>query len=329
MKFTDGAWLMQPGVRAAYATEGFDASFANGTLELCAPTRHIRHHSDTLEGSILAVKLSSPLEDVIRVRVEHFTGAAARDPDFEVANSNVSLKHSIAPEMASLTSGALSARVNRQNWSVEFVANGRTLTRSPSRGMGFMRTENARNFMVEQLTLGVGKNVYGLGERFTAFVKNGQSVDIWNQDGGTGSDQAYMNIPFYLTNQGYAVFVNQPERVEFVVASEKVSRVQFSVAGESLEYFLIYGATPKEILGKYTALTGRPALPPAWTFGLWLSTSFTTNYDEATVNGFLDGMRDRDLPLSVFHFDCFWMRAFHWCDFEWNPAVFPEWWARC
>jgi alpha-D-xyloside xylohydrolase len=96
------------------------------------------------------------------------------------------------------------------------------------------------------------------------------------------------------------------------------------VAGESLEYFLIYGASPKEILEKYTALTGRPALPPAWTFGLWLSTSFTTNYDEATVNSFLDGMQQRDLPLSVFHFDCFWMRAFHWCDFEWDPAVFPD-----
>ncbi len=324
MKFTDGAWMMQPGVRAAYPAEGFDASFTNGTLELCAPTRHIRHRGDTLEGPILAVKLSSPLADVIRVRLEHFTGVAVLGPHFEVADSSVSLEHSIAPEMASLTSGALTARVNRQNWSVEFVANAQVLTRSPSRGMGLMRSEHTGNFMVEQLTLGVGENVYGLGERFTAFVKNGQSVEIWNRDGGTGSDQAYKNIPFYLTNCGYGVFVNQPERVEFEVATEKVSRVQFSVAGESLEYFLIYGATPKEILEKYTVLTGRPALPPAWTFGLWLSTSFTTNYDEATVNGFLDGMQTRDLPLSVFHFDCFWMRAFHWCDFEWDPAVFPD-----
>ena len=192
MKFTDGAWLMQPGVRAAYATEGFDASFTNGTLELCAPTRHIRHRGDTLEGPILAVKLSSPLADVIRVRVEHFTGAAAPGPDFAVASSSVNLEHVITPEMASLTSGALTARVNRQNWSIEFVANDQVLTRSPSRGMGFIRSEKAGNFMVDQLTLGVGENVYGLGERFTAFVKNGQHINIWNQDGGTGS-QAQVN----------------------------------------------------------------------------------------------------------------------------------------
>ena len=70
--------------------------------------------------------------------------------------------------------------------------------------------------------------------------------------------------------------------------------MQFSVAGQALEYFVIYGPTPKDSWRNYTALTGRPALPPAWSFGLWLSTSFTTDYDEATVTGFIDGMAERD-----------------------------------
>ena len=100
--------------------------------------------------------------------------------------------------------------------------------------------------------------------------------------------------------------------------------MQFSVPGESLDYFVIYGPTPKEVLERYTALTGRPALPPAWSFGLWLTTSFTTDYDEATVTGFIEGMAERDLPLHVFHFDCFWMKEFHWCDFEWDQRVFPD-----
>jgi len=178
--------------------------------------------------------------------------------------------------------------------------------------------------MHEQLSLGVGETVYGLGERFTPFIRNGQVVDIWNKDGGTSSEQAYKNIPFYLTNRGYGVFVNHPEHVSFEVASEKVSRVQFSVPGEMLDYLLIYGPTPKEILQRYTALTGRPALPPAWSFGLWLSTSFTTDYDEATVNQMLDGMQERDIPVHVFHFDCFWMKEFNWCDFKWDSHTFPD-----
>jgi alpha-D-xyloside xylohydrolase len=324
MKFTDGTWMMRPGVRAAYPAEVFEAQAKDGVLELLAPTRHIKHRGDTLEGPVLTVRVSSPLADVIRVRVRHFTGALELGPHFEIHDQDTQPSITVDENMATLTSGLLTAKINRQNWNLEFLVNNQVITRSPSRGMGFIRTDDAGTFMHEQLTLGVGELVYGLGERFTSFVKNGQSVEIWNRDGGTGGDQAYKNVPFYLTNRGYGIFVNQPERVEFEVASEKVSRVQFSVAGESLEYFVIYGPSPKVILEKYTALTGRPALPPAWTFGLWLSTSFTTNYDEATVTSFLDGMLERDLPLSVFHFDCFWMRAFHWCDFEWDPAVFPD-----
>ncbi|MDM7180910.1 TIM-barrel domain-containing protein, partial [Klebsiella quasipneumoniae] len=43
-----------------------------------------------------------------------------------------------------------------------------------------------------------------------------------------------------------------------------------------------------------------------------------------TVNSFIDGMAERHLPLHVFHFDCFWMKAFQWCDFEWDPLTFPD-----
>jgi alpha-D-xyloside xylohydrolase len=179
-------------------------------------------------------------------------------------------------------------------------------------------------YLVNQLSLGVGELVYGLGERFGPLIKNGQTVDIWNADGGTSSEQSYKNVPFYLTNRGYGIFVNHPEHVSFEVGSESVEQVQFSVAGEALEYFVVYGPTPAEILDRYTQLTGRPAQVPAWSYGLWLSTSFTTDYDEATVGHFVDGMAERDLPLSVFHFDCFWMREFNWTDFEWDPRVFPD-----
>ena len=93
---------------------------------------------------------------------------------------------------------------------------------------------------------------------------------------------------------------------------------------EELEFFIIYGPTPKEIIEKYTALTGRPALPPEWSFGLWLTTSFTTNYDEDTVTGFIEGFRQRQIPLQVFHFDCFWMKGFEWCNFLWDKDMFPD-----
>src|SRR5687768_12323838 len=71
----------------------------------------------------------------------------------------------------------------------------------------------------------------------------GQSIKVWNQDGGTSSDQAYKCVPFYITNRGYGVFINHPGEVEVEVGAEKVSRVGISVADAVLEYFVIYGAT--------------------------------------------------------------------------------------
>lgn len=91
-----------------------------------------------------------------------------------------------------------------------------------------------------------------------------------------------------------------------------------------MEYFIVGGKTLKDVLDNYTKLTGKPALPPAWSFGLWLTTSFTTDYDEATVNSFIEGMAERNIPLHVFHFDCFWMKEYEWCNFEWDADMFPD-----
>jgi alpha-D-xyloside xylohydrolase len=325
MKFTDGHWLTRPGVTPHYAVHAYEVEAAPDALTIYAPTQRLHGRAGTTDQPLLTVHLSSPMENVIRVHLYHHVGGGPAKPQF-------ALKPQPAPDVAvrdeeaaaTLTSGQLTARVEKAgDWRLSFADAEHEITHSGPRAMAYVDTPEGR-YVHEQLALGVGEYVYGLGERFTAFVKNGQAVDMWNADAGTSSEQAYKNVPFYLTNRGYGVFVNHPGKVSFEVASETVERVQFSVPGESLEYFLIYGPTPKEVLARYTALTGRPALPPAWSFGLWLSTSFTTDYDEGTVTGFVQGMADRDLPVHVFHFDCFWMRAFHWCNFEWDERVFPD-----
>ena len=324
MKFTDGQWLLLPGVSAHYAAEAHTITPTGNRLVIHAPVRPIKHRGDTLQGPLLTITFSSPLPGIIRVRIEHFTGGPVRGPFIPlVPQGDAEVTINDAADAVALTSGGLTARIKKPGWEVTFEADGRVLTRSGGRGIGYVQTPGG-NHVHEQLSLGVGECVYGLGEHFTAFVKNGQVVDCINKDGGTASEQAYKNVPFYLTNRGYGVLVNECGPVSFEVASEKVARVQFSLPGESLEYFVIHGPTPKEILRQLTALTGRPALPPRWSFGLWLSTSFTTNYDEATVTSFLDGMKQRGLPLHVFHFDCFWMREFDWTNFEWDPRVFPD-----
>ncbi|MEY8712582.1 alpha-xylosidase [Mangrovibacter phragmitis] len=327
MKISDGNWLIQPGLALIHPLQVFEAQQQGNELVVYAAPRDVRERAWQLDTPLFTLRFFSPQTGIIGVRIEHFQGGVARGPDYPLqADSSTPVTIENNETCAMLTSGNLSVRVSKgEFWALDFLRDGERITGSQVKNNGYVQDANSgKNYMFERLDLGVGETVYGLGERFTALVRNGQSVETWNRDGGTSTEQAYKNIPFWLTNKGYGVLVNHPENVSFEVGSEKVSKVQFSVEGEYLEYFVIDGPTPKAVLDRYTRFTGRPALPPAWSFGLWLTTSFTTNYDEATVNRFIDGMAERQLPLHVFHFDCFWMKAFQWCDFEWDPATFPD-----
>lgn len=327
MKFTNGYWLIRPNFQMQYATQAVRVEKRPDALHVLSACRPIHHRGDTLDGGTLDVTFTAPRENIIRVTVTHFAGKRDNAPHFETYEEPVNAVIEENDETVSFTSGKLTARVQKgENWRVDYVAeDGRVLTSSAFRGMGrALDKDTGKTYMSDSLRLDVGECVYGLGERFAAYVKNGQSIDMWNADGGTASEQTYKNIPFYMTNRGYGVFVEDTSDVSFEVASEKVERVQFSAEGETIVYDVIYGGTPKTVLDGYTALTGRPALMPAWSFGLWLSTSFTTNYDEKTATSFIQGMADRDIPLSVFHFDCFWMKGFNWCDFTWDEETFPD-----
>lgn len=327
MKFTNGYWLIRPNFQMQYATQAVRVEKRPDALHVLSACRPIHHRGDTLDGGTLDVTFTAPRENIIRVTVTHFAGKRDNAPHFETYEEPVNAVIEENDETVSFTSGKLTARVQKgENWRVDYVAeDGRVLTSSAFRGMGrALDKDTGKTYMSDSLMLDVGECVYGLGERFAAYVKNGQSIDMWNADGGTASEQTYKNIPFYMTNRGYGVFVEDTSDVSFEVASEKVEQVQFSAEGETIVYDVIYGGTPKAVLDGYTALTGRPALMPAWSFGLWLSTSFTTNYDEKTATSFIQGMADRDIPLSVFHFDCFWMKGFNWCDFTWDEETFPD-----
>jgi alpha-D-xyloside xylohydrolase len=326
VKFTDGFWRNRPGISVYNACRVYNYQIDEKFITAFLPHFEVQNRGQTLTGPNLTLKLSSPLSGVIRVQVWHYQGGTDRGPAFELAAPPApDVEIADGAGHVVLKSGALEARLSKGNaWDLSFFDDGRPLTNSRSKNLGYVVDRNGRAYMKDQLALGVGDCVYGLGERFTAFVKNGQVVESWNADGGTSSELAYKNVPFYLCSRGYGVFVNDPGRISFEVASEKVSRVCFSTPGEYLDYCVILGPHPKQVLERYTALTGRPALPPAWSFGLWLTTSFITDYDEATVTGFIDGMAERGIPLSVFHFDCFWMKEYHWCDFEWDKRWFPD-----
>ncbi|WP_457395699.1 hypothetical protein, partial [Roseateles sp. P5_E1] len=173
MKFTDGQWMHQPGVAAHYAAEAYAIEVHEDRLVVLATTRPIKHRGDTLQGPTLTVTLSSPLPGVIRVSVEHYAASSA--PRLHIPMPGAG-KHPVQIDngdtQATLTSGAISVDVKKgEGWSLTFREGDRVLTKSDWRGLGFIQWAGkdglVRHHVHDQLSLGVGENVYGLGERFT------------------------------------------------------------------------------------------------------------------------------------------------------------------
>lgn len=335
MKFSNGHWLLKEGHECFGAQEVYFTKIEEKKVTICAPTHQISNRGDTLGGVNLTLVITSPAPEIIRLQTYHYLGSLRKGPDFDLnLKETIPLKVTETEELISIQSGTLTLEITKKSFSMIYKRDGKAISKSKTKGLALMKTcwrghaydkgDTEDTYMRQELSISIGELFYGLGERFSPFVKNGQSIEIWNEDGGTSTEQSYKNIPFVLSNKGYGIFVNHTEKVHFEIATEKVTKIAFGVTGGYLDYYLINGPTLKDTLVHFTDLTGKPGLPAPWTFGLWLSTSFTTNYDEKTVMSFIDGMLDRRIPLRTFHFDCFWMKEFHWSDFLWDERVFPD-----
>lgn len=346
MKFADGFWLNQRGYEVNYANQAYEVHpIENGFLVVATPS-FIYNRAMTLGGANLEIRYTSTQENCIKVSITHHKGYADHGPHFVLNEGSFKPTVEIDDKQAVLISGDTKLVLSRENWSFTYFYKDKKLTSGGWRSTGVIMesafkaearlhtqaddsfwsypADAHRTYIREQLDTTVGEYFYGFGEKFTTFTKNGQNVEIWNADGGTCSDQSYKSIPFYVSSRGYGVFVNSTDKVSYEVCSDTVSKMSITVPGENLEYFVFGGETVAQALEGYTTLTGKPSLPPAFSFGLWLTTSFTTSYDEDTINSFIDGMAERDIPLQVFHFDCFWMKEFEWCNFEWDTTQFPD-----
>jgi len=342
MKFSNGCWLKKEGIESFSPVEVYERTLCDNDslLRLYAPAHKVYNRGCTLGGVTFTITVRVPLPGVYLFNVVHFEGTAKKSKsciDPEISSNYSEHKLDITNDYSVIASGNTRLEIS-DDAKFSFYCGDRCLTeinpsdiiyvRENGKGDAYIGPEDVC-YIGAGTGIGVDEHIYGLGERFGPLVKNGQSVVMWNEDGGTFTEQAYKNIPFYLSDKGYGVFVNDTGKVEFEVGSDLVRKCNFSVKGERIEFAVIccenYDSDRmKIVLSRYTALTGRPPLLPDWSYGLWLSTSFTTDYDEETVLSFIDGMTKRDIPLSVFHFDCFWMKGMSWCNFTWDKDVFPD-----
>jgi len=187
---------------------------------------------------------------------------------------------------------------------------------------GICRTRDGRPLAVECFALHPHDGVFGLGERFLALDKVGQTVDLNMLEAtGTTTPRSYKNVPFFWTPRGWGAFLHHSARITCWVGSRGAADLQVAVEEDFLDYYLFVGE-PREILARYTDLTGRSSMPPRWSFGFWQSKISYESADEASE--VVRRNREHGIPTDVLHLDTHWFREDWRCDLEFDPERFPN-----
>ena len=167
-----------------------------------------------------------------------------------------------------------------------------------------------------------GQGIYGFGEKFIGLNKAGQTIDLMMNDAlGVLSPRTYKNIPFFVTTQGYGVFFNHSCPMTYWAGSLAATHIQVAVQDPFLDYFVFPGSI-EQVITRYTALTGQPQVPPAWTFGFWQSKISYKSADE--VLEIAREMRKQEVPCDVIHLDTFWFDRDWYCNLEFSKERFPD-----
>ncbi len=175
----------------------------------------------------------------------------------------------------------------------------------------------------EALELENDEVIYGLGERFDSVVRNGRTVDFRNKDAiGTTNRRTYINVPFFLSTKGYGLFLNSGAHTDWQIGTTDTGALQFGLLDDRMEYFVIPGRTPKDIIKGYCGLTGFSKLPPLWSFGLWMSRNSYLSWE--VVDEVAENIRKNDIPCDVLHLDTAWFERDWNCDLKFSKERFPD-----
>ncbi|WP_084958074.1 TIM-barrel domain-containing protein [Thermoactinospora rubra] len=331
----------EAGLSAVTSAELVDADTAGVTLK-----------GSTSAEETLVVRVSVAGEGVIRVRLSEDVDARTRSAraismvtpgtyagarvDRRPAEPDGTGDPEAGGETIVVDAGALRAEITLAPWHLRFAdAEGHTLVeedpghrdisgRLRTLPFGRSRADGGVAAYHETFAAAPDECFTGFGESFTPLDKRGQRPLMWNFDAfGAESQRAYKNVPFYLSSRGYGVMVDSGLPAEFDVCQSTHSVVQIVVPDDLIDYYVIAGPTPPQILERFDRLTCRPSLPPAWAFGTWISSGFFVDTQQRVLER-ARKIRRRGIPCDVLHLDTYWQTEGHWSDLRWDAERFPD-----
>lgn len=278
--------------------------------------------------------------DVYRIRLSGSTEAPKNDTPMlvgDIVDPSLTVDFEEKEDRYRISTGAITLNIYKNNFRITIQdpegnlvteSGGKTKAEFPtamdSFPLGFVEdVRGKRRYGVESFVLYPGEAVYGLGEQFGPLNKVGSHVGLWHYEGlGNTSGRIYKNIPFFMSTQGYGVFVNESAPITYWVGSREYCKNQVAIEGDLIDYFFFYGPSFQSILNRYTDLTGKASVPPKWTFGTWISR--ITYFSQKQVMKVAKKLREMRFPADVIHIDTGWFNTDWLCDWRFNRERFPD-----
>ncbi len=249
-------------------------------------------------------------------------------------HTDTSWKVEQTAEAVTYTSVYGRVRLVKNPWHIEiFDNNGRLLTRTQNIGdphtyftpipFSFIRRgSDLSHSIAATFQLSHEEKLFGCGESFTQLNKRGQKIVAYSRDGmGVQNEYMYKPIPFFMSSNGYGMFVHTSAPVTFDFGKTYDQHNVIYSGDDSLDLFIFLG-NPKEILSEYTAVTGRSPVPPLWSFGLWMSRITYKSEDE--VREVATKLRQYRIPSDVIHLDTGWFETDWRSNYQFSTTRFRD-----
>lgn len=205
-------------------------------------------------------------------------------------------------------------RINKNPFQVRFFDKYQKLLLEDFQNKGF--TKDSAN-MKSYKTLRPTEQFFGLGEKSGTLNRRGKTFTMWNSDKpcyGITEDPLYKSIPFFMSNFGYGIFFDNTYKSKFDFGATSNDYYSFETPGGEMIYYFIFGPSYKQIIERYTQLTGKPIMPPAWALGFSQCRGMYTNEKLAREAAF--EFRKRQIPCDIIYQDIGWTQYLQ--DFEWR-----------
>jgi alpha-glucosidase len=240
--------------------------------------------------------------------------SVSRDTKVQITQSASVLK---------VTDGDVVATVQRSNGRIVFTdkVGNVLLADHPN----YPVTWHGKEFRVYK-TMPQLEQYFGLGDKSDASDHRGNAVTMWNTDAfgwQQGTDPLYKSIPFFvglLNGRAYGLFLDNTYKSSFDFGKESSDFFSFGATGGDLNYYFIAGPHPKQVIERYTSLTGRTPLPALYAFGF--QQCRYSYYPESRVRQIANEFRTRKIPADVIWLDIDYQQGYK--PFTINREYFPH-----